>query len=211
MPLGIFLFAVGTFADSQPLTALENLIWVISCLIVVAGLALAWWAGGALFSQNWRASPRGRLGLLHPLFPLLLIPLVAAGLWFGPAFLAALFAAPSFLALIAHPLLTALLLRWVIRQVCALGETAPFQSKLGFGLVAGMGLVLLGGLLWNLVFMLIGGNTWWNFLPAIPFAIFVAYDTLLGHLRSHGNFQADPKDASSSDLDSSQGPRGYRG
>jgi hypothetical protein len=184
MPLGIFLFAVGTAADGPPPTAWENLMWVSSCLCVVAGLALAWWAVGALLSQLWRASPRGRLSLVLPLFLLLLIPLVVAALeQLGPDFVKMLFAIPLLVVLFAHPLLTALLLGPMSREARALGEAVPPHRKLGFVVVAGVVLVLLGGLLWNLLFMLSGGNTQLIFLPAIPIALIVAMRTLLGLLR----------------------------
>jgi len=201
MPLGIFLFAVLTAANSPPPTAWENLMWVSSCLIVVAGLALAWWAVGALLSQAWRASERGRLGLFLPLLLLLLIPLVAVLEQFGPFFLRVLFAAPLLVVLIAHPLLTALLLGWVSREARTLREIAPTHRKLGFVVVAGMVLVLLGGLLWNLFFMLSGGNTQLIFLPAVPIAVIVAIRTSVRLFRSRGRMQAHPKDASPSDVD----------
>jgi hypothetical protein len=180
--------------------------WVSSCLSVVAGLALAWCAVGALLCQAWRASPLGRLGLVLPLFLLLLIPLAAALEQFGPLFLKLLFAIPLLVVLIAHPLLTALLLGWVSREARALREIAPTSSKLGFVVVAGMGLVLLGGLLLNLFFMLSGGNTQLIFLPAIPIAVIVAIRTFLGLSRSRGRMQAHPKDASPFDAGSPEEP-----
>ena len=206
MPLGIFLFALGTAGDGPPLTAWENVVWASSCLLVVAGLALAWWAVVALLSQAWRESPRGRLDLLRPLWLLLLIPLAAVCFWVGPVFLKVLLAIPLFLVLIAQPLIIALLLGWVSGSVRALGATAPPQRKLGFGLVAGMVLVLLGGLVWNLLFMLGGGNTQLIFLPAI----LVAIVPIVKFLRSWGRMQAQPKDASPSDVDSSGELGGYR-
>lgn len=202
MPLGIFLFAVGTAGDGPPLTAWENPLWVSSCLSVVAGLALAWCAVGVLLSQVWRASPRGRLGLVLPLFLLLLTPLAAVCFWLGSIFVKMLFAIPLLVVLIAHPLLTALLLEWVSREARALREHTPTHSKLGFVVVAGMVLVLLGGLLWNLLFMQSGGNTQQMFLPAIPLALIVAIRTSARLFRLRESMQAQPKDASPSDVDS---------
>ena len=198
MPLGIFLFAVLT-ADGSPLTMGWNLLWVSSCLIVVAGLALAWWAVGVLFSQVWRAHPRERLHLVLPLFLVLLIPLSAVLEQFGPIYVKLLFAIPLAVVLIAHPLLTALLLGLVNRESRTFQESVPAHRKLGFVLMAGMVLVLLGGLLWNLFFMLGGGNTQLIFLPAIPIAVIVAIHTFVGIFRSSGRMSAHPKDASSFD------------
>jgi len=206
MPLGIFLFAAATAADGPPPTTWENLMWVSSCLSVGAGLALAWWAVGTLLFQAWRASERGRLSLGLPLFLLLLIPLAAALEQFGPLFVKLLFAIPLLVALLAHPLLTAFLLGWVSRETRALRGIAPTPSKLGSIVVAGMGLVLLGGLLWNLFFMLSGGNTQLIFLPAIPMSVIVAMRTLLGRSRLRGSMQAHPKDASPFDTVSPQEP-----
>ena len=197
MPLGIFLFAVLT-ADGPPLTVGWNLVWISSCLLVVAGLALAWCAVGVLLSQVWRASLRGRLRLVLPLFLVLLIPLAAALEQFGPLLLKLLFAIPLAVVLIAHPLLTALLLGKVSRESRTFQESAPTHRKLGFIVMAGMVLVLLGGLLWNLFFMLGGGNTQLIFLPAIPIAVIVAIHTFVGIFRS---MSGHPKDAAPSDVE----------
>jgi len=208
MPLGIFLFAVGTAADGPPLTAWENLMWVSSCLTVVAGLVLAWCGVGALLSQVWRASERGRLALVLPLVQLLLIPLVVAALeQFGPVFVKMLFAIPLLVVLFAHPLLTALLLGRVSREARALGEIAPTHRKLGFVVVAGMVFVLLGGLLWSLLFMLSGGIAQLiMFLPAILIAVIVAIGTSVRLFGWRGRMQARPKDASPFDTPSPEEP-----
>jgi len=170
-------------------------------------LALAWCAVGALLSQIWRAHPRGRLDLVLPLVPLLLIPLVGAALeQFGPVFVQLLFAIPFLVVLFAHPLLTALLLGRVSREAHALGEIAPTCRKLGFVVVAGMVLVLLGGLLWNLLFMLSGGLSQLIFLPAIPLAFLVAIVTSVRLFGSRGRMQASPKDASPFDTGSPEVP-----
>lgn len=201
MPLGIFLYAVGIAADGSPPTTLENLLWVSSCVSVVAGLALAWCAVGALLCQAWRASPHGRFGLVRSLLLPLLIPLAAACYWFAPhgaipVFLNMLFAIPLLVVLIAHPLITALLLERVSRETRALQKIAPTHSKLGFVVVAGIVLVLLGGLLMNLSFMLSGGIALLLFLPAIPIAIIVAIGTSARLFRLRESMQAQPKDAS---------------
>jgi hypothetical protein len=207
MPVGIFLFAVATAGDGPPLTAWENVLWVSSCLLVAAGLVLAWWAVGSLLSQSWRESRRGRLDLLRPLWLLLLIPLVAAMEQFGPFFVRILLAAPLLLVFLAQPLIIALLLGWVTQEARVLGESDPTQRKLDFGLVAGMVLVLLGGLVWNLLFMQSAGNTQMIFLPAIPIvAVIVAIGPLVEFLRSRGRMQAPPKDASPFDTGSTQEP-----
>lgn len=81
-----------------------------------------------------------------------------------------------------------------------------------------MVLMVLGGLLLNLSGMLssplISSSPPFSallFLPAMCAAVIVALRTLFGLFRSRESTQARPKDASPSDVDSSQEPRGYRG
>jgi len=141
------------------------------------------------------------------LWLLLLLPLVAAIAQFGPLFVRILLAAPLLLVFLAQPLLIALLLGWVSHEARVLGETDSTERKLGFGVVAGMVFVLLGGLVWNLLFMQGGGNTQMIFLPAMPLvAVIVAIGPLVEFLRSRGRMQAPPKDASPFDTGSAQKP-----
>ena len=104
---------------------------------------------------------------------------------------------PLFLVVVlAHPLITALLLLWVSREARALSPKAPTHSKLGFAVVGGMVLLLLGGLLLNLTAMLVSVPLLLLFLPAVCLAIIVALCTLVRLSRSRKNNQARPKDAS---------------
>ncbi len=224
MPLCIFLWTV--LAAFRPLPTLwANLVWVSSGVSVVAGLALALCAVGALLRDVWRASPRGRLGLVLPLVLLLLIPIAAACFWFGTqgtitmlwlsllhqlsviplivVLIAHPFSViPLIVVLIAHPFITALLLERVSREASTLREIAPTHSKLGFVVVGGMVLVLLGGLLLNLSFMLSGGIGGLISLPAICLAVIV---TSVRLSRSCGSTQARPKEASPFDIGSPGG------
>jgi uncharacterized membrane protein len=116
-----------------------------------------------------------------------------------------------FVVLIAHPLITALLLMWVSREARALRQEAHTHSKLGFVVVGGMVLTLLGGLFYNLFAMLGGGIPQVVLLPAMCAAVIVAIRTLFGLSRSRESTQARPKDASPSDVDLSGEPGGDRG
>ena len=112
----------------------RDLVWVSSCVSVLAGLALAWCAVGALLQDVWRASPRGRFGLVLPLLLLLLIPIAAACFWFGafgaiPFPLIQLGNFLFFVVLIAHPLITALLLMWVSREARAFASKHPLTAS----------------------------------------------------------------------------------
>ena len=183
-----------------------NIAWIS----LFAGLALAWCAVGMLFLDIWRSKLLGRFGLFLLLALLLSIPFfLLHGLWFG-AIVALLGMLHLFLLLFVHPLITALLLAYVSREARALRQAAPAHTRLSFVVVSGMVLTLLGGLLLSLSSML-GFGSPLLFLPAMCGAVIVAILTLFGLFRSRGSTQALPKDASPSDLDSSQEPRGYRG
>jgi MFS family permease len=212
MPLLISPLALQT-PDGPPPTTLENLILVSSYVSVVAGLALAWCAIGLLL-WVWRTRPFGRLGLLLswrgslrrrlglPLLLLLLIPIAAASFSFatqGAFPVLMLVAIPFLVVFIAHPLLTALLLMWVSREAGTLRQQAPMHSKLGFVVVGGMVLMLLGGILFNIQAMLGGGIAPLIYLLPICSAVIVAILTLFGLFRSRENRHASPKDASLSD------------
>lgn len=200
--------------DGFPPPAWERLL-VVSFVSMVVGLALAWCAVGTLFYQAWRANPRERLGMALPFALLLLIVLLTAAYqWLGnpgppPLFLTLLGPLPFIGVLFAHPLLTALLLGRISREAQALSQQAPTYRKLGFVAVAGMVLMLLGGVLLNLSFMLSGGNTQWPFLPAILFAAIVAIGTSIRLFRLRRRMEAHPKDPSPADIDSWQEPQGY--
>lgn len=102
----------------------------------------------------------------------------------------------------------ALLLMWVSREARALRQTASAYRRLSFVVVSGMVLALLGEILWYLFAMLGGGLLLFAVPPVIFAAVFVAIYTFL---ESRKSTQARPKDASTSDVDPSQEPRGYRG
>ncbi len=183
IPLWLLPWAIFP-GDGPPPPTWVNLLAVWSFVSMVAGLALAWGAVGTLLRQAWRGGLRERLGLVLPLALLLLIVLLTIGYsWLGnsgppPLFLTLLGAIPFMGVLFAHPLLTALLLGRVSREAQALSQQAPTHSKLGFVAVAGMVLLLLGGLLFNLSILLSGGVAQMiMFLPATCMAVIVAIRT----------------------------------
>ena len=195
--------------DGPPLPAWEHLLVVWSFVSMVAGLALAWGAVGTLLRQVWRGSLRERLSLIPPWACLLLIVLLtAAYAWLGnsgppPLFLTLLGAIPFMGVFLAHPLFAALLLGRVSREAQALSQQAPTHRKLGFVAVAGMALLLLGGLLFNIALLLSGGVAQMIlFLPATCMAVIVAIRTSVRLFRSRGSAQARPKDTSPSNVDS---------
>lgn len=152
-------------------------------------------------------------GLVLPLALLLLIVLLTAGYnWLGtppPPFLTQLALIPFGGVLVAHPVITALLLGRASREAHVLGQQAPTYRKFGFVAVAGMVLLLLGGLLFN-VSILLSGGIWPNlFLPGTCIGVIIALRMGVQLFRSRVNTQAHPKDASPSDLDSWQEPQGY--
>jgi hypothetical protein len=202
MPLWIFIFVL--MAQDGPPTTLGNLAWVS----LFAGLALAWCAVGALLLDIWRSTPRGRIGLFLPLVLLLSIPYsFLLAFWFGaiPDPLKPLVVSLFFFLLFVHPLISAVLLMYVSLEVHAFRQEAHTHSKLGFVVVSGMVLMLLGGLLLNLTIM--HNRLPLPFLPAC-IAIVVALRTLFWLSRSRESTQARPKDASPTDVDSFGGPRG---
>ena len=114
--------------------------------------------------------------------------------------------------LFAHPLLTALLLGRVGREARALNLQASTHRKLGFVAVAGMVLLLLGELLFNISILLSGGIAQLiMFLPATCMSVIVVIRTSVRFFRSRVSMQARPKDASPSEIDSEHLPQGYRG
>ena len=194
--------------------------------IFLAGLALAWGFGCLpLLVSAWRASPR--VGFLL-LVLLLIIPFslwpglwlfaimrLLGILWIGPGL--PLLLLLLLLLLYVHPLISALLLACVSREVRALRQTATAHSRLSLVIVSGMALMLLGGLLLNLFVMLstplVSPAPPFSallFLPAMCAAVIVAIRTLFGLSHSCESTRARPKDASPSDVDSSGEPRGYR-
>ncbi len=213
MPLGVFIFTLLIHdGPPDPLLSLGNL----ALLILFAGLALAWGFGCLpLLISAGLASPRGRFGLFGPLVLRLGLGisfLFLLGVQFHPNFPVVLLPEPLLVLLtLVHPLITALLLMRVSREARALSQTAPAHTRLSFVLVSGMGITLLGGLLWNLSAVLGSLPFVWQFapfLPAMGAAVFVAICTLF---KSRKSTPARPKDASPSDVDSEHPPRGYRG
>ena len=130
---------------------------------------------------NYANRQRERRGLLLPFALLLLIVLLTAAFFWLPnpgllsSLLMLLGAVPFMGVLLAHPLFTALLLGRVRRGARALSQQAPTHRKLGFVAVAGMVLLLFGGLLYNVAILLGGGIAQMIlFLPATCMAIIVA-------------------------------------
>jgi F0F1-type ATP synthase assembly protein I len=107
------------------------------------------------------------------------------------------------------PLNTALLLAFVSREVRALHQEATAYTRLSFILVSGMVLIVLSGLLLNLPFMLSGSPLLLLlFLPFMCAAVIVAIRSLF---KLRNRTQANPKDASPFEMNSSQKPHEYRG
>lgn len=197
----------GVNARTSSLADGDGQIGNIAWISLFAGLALAWCPVGMLFLDIWRSKLLGRFGLFLLLALLLSIPFfLLHGLWFG-AIVALLGMLHLFLLL--FPLIF-LLLAYVSREVRALRQAAPAHTRLSFVVVSGMVLTLLGGLLLSLSSML-GFGSPLLFPPAMCGAVIVAILIFFGLFRSRESTQARPKDASPSDLDSSQEPRGYRG
>lgn len=120
MPLWLF----GLLAQDSTPTTLSNL----ALISLLAGIALAWCAVGALFLGVWRSTPRGRLVLFLPLVLLLIIPFILLqGPWFGPP-LGILFFLLVLLLLFVHPLISVILLTCVSREARALRQTATAHT-----------------------------------------------------------------------------------
>ncbi len=189
--------------------------------IFLVGLAIAWGFGCLpLLVSAWRSTPRVGVLLLVlvliiplTLFPgLLIIPIMYLGLLIFPImyhFGILRIRPPDLLFLLilllfyVHPLISAILLACVSREGRALRESAPTHGKLGFVVVGGMALMLLGGLLLNLFAMSSGPPLQpLLFLPGICGAVIIAVYTLLGLFREWKSTQAGPKDTSNSDIDS---------
>jgi hypothetical protein len=214
IPLWLLPWAIFP-SDGPPSPAWENMLVVWSFVSMVAGLVLAWIAIGTLLRQVWRANPRERRGLVLPFaFLLLIVLLTTAFFWLpNPGLLSGLMmllgAVPFMGVLLAHPLFTALLLGRVSREARALSQQAPTHRKLGFVAVAGMVLLLFGGLLFNVAILLGGGIAQMIlFLPATCMAIIVAMRPNARLFRSPVRMQARPKDASPFDVGSFR-ERGY--
>ena len=142
---------------------------------------------------------------------LLLIP-IAAGcflFFFTHGFvlsnLLMLVAVPYLLMFFTNPLIIALLLMLVSREARTIHQQTPTHNKLGFIVVGGMVLILLGGMLFNIQAMPGGRVSPLIYLSVICIAIIVAMRTLFGPFRSRNNRQASPKDASPFDIGSHQG------
>ena len=216
MPLLILPLALVP-PDGPPPTALENMTLLSSGITVTVGLVLAW-SGIGLLLWLWRTSAFGPLGQgLAPAIRsnarecigliLLLIPIVVGCCLFFingfvPSYLLMLVAVPYLLMFITNPLITALLLMWVIREARALHRHTSTHNKLVFVVVWGMVLMLLGGILFNIQAMLGGGISPLIYLSVICTAVIIAIRALYGLFRSGKTRQASPKDASPFDIGS---------
>lgn len=206
MPLGILLVALAAWDGPFPAWVTPVLISILASLF--AGLALALSAFGRLLLDVWRTSPRERVGLvLRLVLSLVLILLIPFSFLLLPgSFLPfplswLLIRFPAEAVLLCHPLITALLLAGVSREAGALRQETPAHSKSGFALVAGMALLLLGGLILNITAALTSGAS--ILLPAICLAIIVALFTLVKFFRSRKGTPAHPKDAFPSGVEQS--------
>jgi len=201
--------------DGPPPTALEHMMLLSSGVSVAVGLVLAW-SGIGLLLWVWRTSPlrlvgQGLASAIRAIARVclgltLLLILITAGCClffihdFHPSYLLMLVAVPYLLMFITNPLITALLLMWVSREVGTLYSQPPMNSKLGFVVVWGMVLMLLGGILFNIQAMLGGGISPPMYLLPICIALIVAIRTLVRLFRSGGSVQVSPKDASPFDI-----------
>ncbi len=182
------------------------LLYTYAGYIINASLLLAWGAlvlgGIPLLFSGWHSKLRVRFGLSVALIMLILT---------------------LFQQVLTVPLLVLLSFLGFCR-VFDKGEVAGtwlrFASRLSFVTVGAMVLLLLGGLLWCLSLVLVAPGSlqmsflWYKLLPfflGMCIAVIVAISTLFWQPRSRDSAQARPKDASPSDFDSSQEPRGYRG
>lgn len=200
MHLGVFIFVL-LIHDGPPDPQLTwgHLAWAI----VFAGLALAWGFGGLpLLVSAWRVSSyRVRLFLLglHLSIPVCL----QLGSWFPYALL---------MLFIVHSFVAALLLVWVSHEVGALRQSASTRTMSSFIVVSGMALTLLGGFLLDLSFGIGGVPFVLAILPlSIGTAVIAVIDAIRTLFGSALNRQAHPKDASPSEMDSEDLPRGYWG
>jgi hypothetical protein len=200
------LFGVGTQEGIPPTLS------VIAGIFLV-GLAIAWGFGCfPLLDSAWRSTPRVGFLLLVRNIQLILFP----GLLVFPIMylLEVLRIHPDPLGTLivllfyVHPLISAILLACVSRETRALRQTATAHRKLGFIIMSGMALMLLGGLLLNLLLMLSSGPPLQLllFLPGMCGAVIIAIYTLLELFRQQMSTQARPKNSSPSDVDSFQEP-----
>ena len=213
-----FLISLALYNPSEDgkFITLYNIAWVV----LFVGLALSWCAIGSLLLDVWPSKPLQRFGLLLTLVLLLSIPFLLLngfnGHWFA-TFLAPLgIIYPILLifslALLQPPILplyTALLLACVSHEVRALRQEASPYTRLSYVLASGMVLILLSGFLLSLSFILNDSPlTYLFYLPYLCAAVIV---TICSLFKLRKSTKGRPKDASPSDLDSSQEPRGYRG
>jgi hypothetical protein len=187
-------------------SAMESMTLTLALIgaLFLVGLAIGGVGCLALLIANLRATPRGGILLLvlFLIMPLLLPNLV---LVFPLGILQNFSSLLLWLMLYGHPLISAILLAYVSRQVRALGQTATAHNKLSFVVVGGMMLMVLGGLLLNLFALLSAGPPLQLvlYLPAMCGAVIIAMYTLFGVFRQCKSTRAHPKDASPFSVDSS--------
>lgn len=219
MNLVTFFFISLTLHDPSQdgrFITLNNIAWAV----LFAGLALTWCAAGPLLLDVWRSKPLLRFGFLLTLVLLLSIPLFLLNLlnghWFG-TFLDPLWIMYPFLLIFSLsllllpflPLNTALLLAFLSREAHALRQETTAYTRLSFVMVSGMVLIVLSGLLLNLLFMLGGSPLLLLFF--LPFMCAAVIVTIRSLFKLHKSTQANPKDASPFERNSSQKPHEYRG
>jgi hypothetical protein len=223
---------VAWLTDSLPMSpAPSTLLNTSASHLIFASLVLAWGAvvlgGLPLLVSAWRRSLRVRFLLVLPL--ILVLPFIAPltipiillvnrlafeillllGLtpW-GPSL------GPSLLVLFVYPLISAIVLNRAFHRVELSSTALRFGSLLSFVVVGAMVLLLLGEFLFCLSFVLAALTPWSAWLLPLfgmCLAVLVAVHALLWRPRSRERAQARPRDASPSDFDSFQEPRGDRG
>ncbi len=219
----IFLFLP---ADRVSLTWLFN----IAQGSLLLGLLLAWttaFVGGLpLLREAWNSTPRVRILLALPFVPLLILlfPVLLQVIHVGPSlgdigsWLGSLqdtlfggrILRLSWL-LSGYFILSALMLNSAIRRAAIADQWLRHAFRLSFVVVGAMGLLLLDGLLLSFFLLLVAPITVvLSFLLGLCIAVIVAVHALFSRSSPRESTQARPKDASLSDVDSFQEPRGYR-